>query len=278
MSRNVYERRTVCFLDILGFKEAVRATMHCEEEASVQARHLKRALLAIRDTLDVGRKQVSQSKRVTQFSDSIVISFQANEPSEVFFTLLSIQWVAIRLVYHGLLVRGGVAIGPLCHTHKLLFGPALVDAYELESRRAHVPRILVTGQVVEIGARHSANYHDFATEKEYITDCLQKDEDDRYFVDYFLGASRELDDPLLDFPLYMDQLRKIVNVGLAHPDSGVRGKYEWARRKFNRAARVCRAKSFVASLEDPDVQAAYAGMKDIRRANLDTHVTFRSSR
>ena len=117
MTQEQYEDRIVCFLDILGFKELVDSTVDSGgEEDALRAQALSQALLSIREVLDVDKGHISKSKRVTQFSDSVVISFQVDEPSEVFFTILELLWTQARLVYHGMLLRGGVAVGKLCHT------------------------------------------------------------------------------------------------------------------------------------------------------------------
>jgi hypothetical protein len=44
---------------------------------------------------------------------------------------------------NGILVRGGIAKGQLHHTAKVVFGPALIEAYRLESQIAKFPRILL---------------------------------------------------------------------------------------------------------------------------------------
>jgi hypothetical protein len=44
---------------------------------------------------------------------------------------------------NGILVRGGLAKGMLHHRGNVVFGPALLDAYALESTIAKFPRILI---------------------------------------------------------------------------------------------------------------------------------------
>ena len=83
------------------------------------------------------------------------------------------------------------------------FGPALVEAYLLESQVAQYPRIVVSGAVIERGSQHSAAHNDVYQERESIENCLALDDDGYMFVDYFEKAQSELDDPHLDFPEYM---------------------------------------------------------------------------
>ncbi len=42
----------------------------------------------------------------------------------------------------GVLVGGGVSFGPLYHDASVVFGPALVEAYHLESDCAKFPRVI----------------------------------------------------------------------------------------------------------------------------------------
>src|SRR5438876_10132066 len=49
------------------------------------------------------------------------------------------------------LLRGGITVGDICHDDEVVFGPGLNRAYELESKVAVVPRIVVDEEVLRIG-------------------------------------------------------------------------------------------------------------------------------
>jgi hypothetical protein len=55
-----------------------------------------------------------------------------------------VQLLSAILLGIGIYVRGAIVRGALHHTDALLFGPALVDAHEIEQRVAKYPRIVVT--------------------------------------------------------------------------------------------------------------------------------------
>lgn len=59
---------------------------------------------------DIDKPEERGGKKVTQFSDSIVISFPMNEESGVFNALLEILWVQINLVHFGMLCLGAVML------------------------------------------------------------------------------------------------------------------------------------------------------------------------
>ena len=44
----------------------------------------------------------------------------------------------------GILLRGGITVGQLCHKDNIVYGPAMVEAYELESKSAIYPRVIVS--------------------------------------------------------------------------------------------------------------------------------------
>jgi len=92
---------------------------------------------------------------ITAFSDSIVLSFSSKSLNEYikwnncFITLMSIiQDFIHRLALHGILLRGGIAMGQLFHEDGVILGQGLIDAYELE-QKAEYPRIMIADSIVK---------------------------------------------------------------------------------------------------------------------------------
>src|SRR5205807_662034 len=83
----------------------------------------------------------------------IVISFPIKERSEVFWTLNELLGVQVSLIWRGMLSRGAVVEGKVLHTDKMIFGPALVEAYDLESKAALFPRIILGDSLLEVAKR-----------------------------------------------------------------------------------------------------------------------------
>jgi hypothetical protein len=229
-----YEDRIVCFLDVLGFKELVNAPVRPDssvDEAKVAA--IAKALTAIRRAMDVDEpEKVLGGMQVTQFSDSITLSFPVNAKSALFHAVLQIVWVQLQLIYHGILVRGAMKYGKLVHTPELMFGPAFVDAYELESKAACYPRVILEDQVIQTGAAAHARHHDPATEAAHIKKLLRRDHDGFWYVDYVNAAIPELNDPAYDAVEYYERLWKIVDAGRAHSSPAVRAKFDWLADKL----------------------------------------------
>jgi hypothetical protein len=246
-----YEDRIVVFIDILGFKAIIRNTLD-ENGNEIESRveKLNNALLIVREMLDMDKpaKVYSQSKRVTQFSDSIVISFRVQEQSEVYYTLLSLLHLTIGFVYAGILCRGGVAFGKLVHTDKLLFGPALVMAYETESMAALYPRIILGESIITLGAKYHAFHHGSKDEEESILSILNRDTDGMYYIDYFNNAQSELNDPQYDIINYIEKLRLIILNLSKYDNPDIMVKCGWMKDKFNALVKSCHDIDFLQRL------------------------------
>jgi hypothetical protein len=55
----------------------------------------------------------------------------------------------VDLLHMGFLTRGAIVVGDLFHRDNVIFGPALLEAYQIESREAFYPRIIVSNKALE---------------------------------------------------------------------------------------------------------------------------------
>jgi len=269
-----YEMRVTAFIDILGFKEHIKSSVDNKgNDVTDKIELIHSAYQTIRDVWDLDAPQSNnllrvdkKSKIITTFSDSLVISFKLDGESEIFFTLLELKWMLMRLVYKGILCRGAVTYGKLYHDEKMLFGPALVDAYTFESKVALYPRIILEKSIIDlatVSGRHSPS-----EEKEYIENLLQKDSDGMYYIDFFMKAQSELDDPTYDFPTYIDTLSDLIRLGLnvykMKPD--VKIKYLWLKERYNDLVQVCNNKKNIEFLKksgETELADYYSSLKKI---------------
>lgn len=155
--------RLTAFLDILGFKDEIKTADENRLVALTSLlRELSRSEVIRGDDrvveLGVGGGETRLACEATVFSDSVVISYLKSDlkkhshGNEITYGLISleqrIQKFAADAAVMGLLVRGGIAVGPLDHeTDGVVVGQAMVDAYRLESEVAHYPRIVVSRDV-----------------------------------------------------------------------------------------------------------------------------------
>jgi hypothetical protein len=164
-----YEERLVCFIDLLGFKSAIDesvsnarllSALHealSDLEGSRLANLMHESVPVLTSTGEftsageAGTTELAQKQwpiAVTQFSDSFVLSCPATNPGSCLMLLRAIDALQKTFFWQlGMLMRGGVSKGPLIHIQGgPLFGPAMNEAYALESKSAIYPRILFAPQ------------------------------------------------------------------------------------------------------------------------------------
>ncbi len=172
------------------------------------------------------------------------------EESGVFNALLEILWVQINLVLFGMLCRGAVSKGKLIHTEKMLYGPAVIDAYRLESNTALYPRVILDESIVEAGTSAHARHHFEEHERQSIMNLLCRDSDGMYYINYITGAQSELDNPELDYPNYLYALRNIISDGIRSHDPSIRIKYLWMKERFAPHLKDIKSSENLARLDD----------------------------
>lgn len=224
-----YERRIILFLDFLGFKEIVEDTIGND-------RNLQALLRAVDRLYGIGREDADlyQTRSITTFSDSVVLSYAIQEQSAVFYLLSDIAFAVIDLAIWGFLVRGAVTMGDLIHTKRYLVGPAMVKAYELESKIAKNPRVVIDPKLVSIARKAHADQHDPEHEARYVRAFMTRDEDGQYYFDYVswqsVVANVGMDDE--NYPLYLRDIAAILKRGLANTEPGVLSKYLWLHQQY----------------------------------------------
>ena len=233
-----YERCLIVYIDILGFKQKIDTE---------SANHISRCIRIIKEAVEPYRFKTTFPKlppeNFVNFSDLCVLWLPLEDEKKwapagwVTSQILKIVHAQSWLLFdEQLLIRGGVTIGPLAKSYGQIFGPGLVRAYELESKQAKYPRVLVDECVIEEFYRNRRLcVHDPKTDAAYLRDMLQKDTDGKLFVDYLRVVAGELDDPsaypghMASFRGFIDQrLREFAGIESVHE------KYEWLSRYHNK--------------------------------------------
>jgi hypothetical protein len=156
-----YEQRVVAFVDILGFKEIIRASKSNTDLVVAIHNALSINLDAFAQIFakEIGSKKSADDfdDKFTSFSDCIVMSVKTDE-DEIGLLIFVIFKLCRELLQLGFASRGGIAMGELYHKEvaaligkkslpAILFGPAFIEAYQFESNHADGPRVILENQV-----------------------------------------------------------------------------------------------------------------------------------
>ena len=223
-----YENRIVAFIDILGFTNLI-STLKDETDLH---RKLYRALSFIHSYKNNTHNNdtIQSGLDISVFSDSIVISSSVNNLSSIIWTCGQLQ---AELLYLGILSRGGISEGLTVHENDILYGDGMIKAYNIESKVAIYPRVVVDESV----CKHAP--------KKVIEFFLKKADDGLLYINQFVfdamcdGASDLAADGYDPRLLYFEEVeiqieKNLVNANqLAHKQ-----KWSWLKNEFNEAYNI----------------------------------------
>lgn len=173
-----YQERLVCFLDLLGFKQAIDQSVKDSALLDALFRIISEELTpqnisisnygetpyisftepdeykTVRDAF-INVHEIYQKQfdiQLTQFSDSFVVSCPVGDSMACKFLLETIYKIQLIFFYNlGMLMRGGIAKNLLIHKEGVaIFGPGMNEVYALESRYAIYPRVIVSDEAEKI--------------------------------------------------------------------------------------------------------------------------------
>jgi hypothetical protein len=216
-----FARCAVLFVDILG----VRA-MNSGPDAGEHLVALDRAVSkTYRDFLDP-----RSGWRAAFFSDTLVLARPVESADDEEFVVggLIVQAALLQfdLALQGFFVRGGLSVGHFHIRSGLIFGPALVAAFDIEKSVAIHPRIVLDEGTDDVKRRFAASP---ATDGQRLAP-LMRDGDGRAFVDY-LGL--QFDDPDANELLAMHRDVVVGKLQQHRGDKQVWEKFRWVAEYHN---------------------------------------------
>ena len=243
-----YTNRLVAFIDILGFSQMVADAEQVNRifDAVVQldeytAGFLKNAILDQQTRID--------DPQYSFFSDCVVVSC-ADVPHnyELFFNYLAT--LSYTMIESGILIRGGVTLGPLIHDARVMFGGGMIKAYKLESGLAVYPRIVIDDKLVKIVSQMPEQWYDRNGARVRGADArghIRQDFDGMWFIDFlrmwWMGAE-------IDFT--RSWIKKHIGKIIADAPTvqNVQAKIKWLANYASQSA-VDTAKEFEIQIRDP---------------------------
>lgn len=222
----------VCFADILGFSEYIRSKPK-EEQAQV--------LLDLHSQLSdcyTEIKKLNASANFKAFTDNIVLAYPRHEDGEwqLGNIITSISEFQLNMTLNGYFVRGGTSLGDYYGDDTFAFGPALLEAHDLENMYAIHPRIAISDTVAALMGAYIKDFYggSHAPQSEQV---LLDSEDNIYFINYLYIIEELLDD---DLPLakYLDMVmthKEKIEAALEKYSENpkIRSKYSWVAKYHN---------------------------------------------
>jgi len=154
MAYDAYEKRIVAFADILGWANATndRSNFECLLATITSIEHYARNFSAdlkntLKTTPGVAESAIEEHSGIefSYFSDCFAVSVPLTHAGAIFKIL---SWATDLLLHKQFSVRGGVTIGELYHKQGLIFGPAMVQAVDIE-KNAEYPRLLCSDALIK---------------------------------------------------------------------------------------------------------------------------------
>jgi hypothetical protein len=134
----------------------------------------------------------------------------------------------------GFLYRGAIVCGKVYHTERKIFGPALINAYEMEKSKAIFPRIIIDESILGIEKCNYPGFHNPDSEYSNLMELILKDFDGKYFINYInklytgvnIGIKGE-QEHLMWLCDIINELEKKLD-----KDDSIKCKYLWLKEKY----------------------------------------------
>ena len=225
---NNYAEKYLAFIDILGFKGIVRSQSSEWIINNIYNEIRKVEVLIHSDLLKNMLPQTTCNQlEFVLISDSITISIQKDLPLAL-ETLISACIMLQRMFIRKeqpILMRGAITTGNYFHYDQMTFGPALSNAYILESNVAIFPRILID---------KSVKIHEICNQQNTLAKAFCVPDTDGYefldYVNFALAFTSDRNKDCANIRIFIEQrMREYFK------DDRIYQKYAWLAEKFNKA-------------------------------------------
>ncbi|MGB4268980.1 MAG: hypothetical protein WBK20_07340 [Spirochaetota bacterium] len=192
-----YSEYYLAYLDILGIKRKIsNSRQDVDIEAIIEALSINSLIPnnGLKETSEIGNIKFYS----WFFSDTIVLMVEKNI-NALPHLFLVIRFIHDKFAKSGLLLRGSVVVGQMYNgieqntnqhishnknINRILLGPAIIEAYQLENEIAIYPRILVSKKLYnEIKENNFKIYNYPISDNKKLLDLIKKDKDGLYYFD-----------------------------------------------------------------------------------------------
>jgi len=238
--RPVLQPSFCLFIDILGYTQQIQHAFAEGHGAEAFEQYYTSVAAKIRNLIIPDPKFDSKfSPRAWDakvFTDNIVLGYALwsdHGENELGNAVLQAAHYQLQLALDGFFARGGMAIGELFMDELTVFGPALLDAYNIEHSVADVPRIALSRDVVALAKRYTEFYASPHESPENQTILI--DADGVGFLNYLDDLIHSDVDGIMVLADYVAQHRDNIQRRLAdfRNRSKIWSKYHWLASYHN---------------------------------------------
>jgi hypothetical protein len=233
-------RSVLAFMDILGYSDLIRAPERvCKQEVTLRAIHAAlrrgRGWLEDRGLSPILRDMSAKDfYALKAFTDNVVIGWPVRDDAESEFgsAFVKLGNFQFQMILAGFFVRGALAVGDAYVDETVVFGSALIEAYDGESTLARDPRIILTTSAVA-AARQHLRYYGRPDLAPHVRDVL-RDSDGQWFINYLecvLWAEQEQGPFYEEFLLHKAVVESKLRDHSGNP--GIWAKYAWVAGYHN---------------------------------------------
>lgn len=198
LGQKMYRVSFCAYFDILGFgnkvkNEDLKFFEHYLEVLQVELDYLNKEH-------DFDNKEGRKRFELKIFTDNFVIGYPWNhndgeiELGDLFDILSRIQ---LTFAQKGIFIKGAISHSKLYMDENIVLGPALIDSYQLEEKKAIYPRIILSETAKKVVKKHIGYYSDNAFCPQRKTYLIDKD--GFYFLNYLYFLIENFDP---DYPNY----------------------------------------------------------------------------
>jgi hypothetical protein len=234
MNQPVLEPSVVIYLDLLGFRDRMMSVAHDREESQKLLTEYQEIVVPALHALVDREFDIFQFKG---FTDNIVLGARlsgSDDAEAVIGTAtIKVAQFQLELARKGWFVRGGIATDFFYMDETIVFGSGLINAYDLESKIARDPRVVLDDLTLDLVRRflkyYADPYHD-APQNGYVL----VDTDGRGFVNY-LYAPRGFDASFDEISSALLDHKRAVEAALVETAGRplIWSKYRWVATYHN---------------------------------------------
>jgi len=215
----MYEKRFTAFIDFLGFRDFITKNDPLEIFDIIQS---------LSQTNITGKKLFFSDLQYQAFSDNIVLSVLP-ETHGIFAILFQVQWLCLNALKMGAFMRGGITFDDLKQdsAKNLVFGPALIQAYDLESTIAIFPRIVLSKSAIDLIKKHEAELSELTTNG-FSETYIRQSYDGVHHLHIFSRASQK---PEEMETVFKPRIEKALSENIGKPN--IYKKIRWFAEYYN---------------------------------------------